>query len=206
MAQESDNLFQYLESLIDRDIDPVKYEESIWTRYGRTVSVMVLDSSGFSRVSEKYGILHFLSRLMLMRRVVKPIIEQNGSIEFHFEADNVFAVFEHPDQAISTALACHQAIYDNDLMITEVEQFQVCIGIGFGPMLYSETLEGYYGEEMNLASKLGEDTADGGETLITEGAYAAASDDVVSLFQRRDANVSGVAFPYYRQQFKGVDE
>ena len=205
MNQESDNLFQYLESLIDRDIDPVKYEESIWKRYGKTVSVMVLDSSGFSRVSEKYGILHFLSRLMLMRRVVKPIIEQNGSIEFHFEADNVFAVFEHPDQAISTALACHQAIYDNDLMITEVEQFQVCIGIGFGPMLYSETLEGYYGEEMNLASKLGEDTADGGETLITEAAYAAASDDVVSMFQKREANVSGVAFPYYIRQFKVVD-
>lgn len=205
MAQESDNLFQYLESLIDRDIDPVKYEEFIWKRYGRTVSVMVLDSSGFSRVSEKYGILHFLSRLMLMRRVVKPIIEQNGSIEFHFEADNVFAVFEHPDQAISTALACHQAIYDNDLMITEVEQFQVCIGIGFGPMLYSETLEGYYGEEMNLASKLGEDTADGGETLITEAAYAAASDDVVSMFQKREANVSGVAFPYYIKKFEVVD-
>jgi adenylate cyclase len=206
MNQESDNLFQYLESLIDRDIDPVKYQESIWKRYGKTVSVMVLDSSGFSRVSEKYGILHFLSRLMLMRRVVKPIIEQNGSIEFHFKADNVYAVFEHPDQAINTALACHQVIFDNDLMITEVEQFQVCIGIGFGPMLYSETLEGYYGEEMNLASKLGEDTADGGETLITEGAYAAASDDVVSLFQRRDANVSGVAFPYYRRQFKGLNE
>ena len=62
MNQESDNLFQYLESLIDRDIDPVKYQESIWKRYGKTVSVMVLDSSGFSRVSEKYGILHFLSR------------------------------------------------------------------------------------------------------------------------------------------------
>ncbi len=27
MAQESDNLFQYLESLIDRDVDPVKYQE-----------------------------------------------------------------------------------------------------------------------------------------------------------------------------------
>ena len=44
MNQESDNLFQYLESLIDRDIDPVKYQESIWKRYGKTVSVMVLDS------------------------------------------------------------------------------------------------------------------------------------------------------------------
>ena len=87
MTQESDNLFQYLESLIDRDVDPLKHEESIWQRYGKTVSLMVLDSSGFSRVSEKHGIVHFLSRLMLMRRVVKPIIEQNRSIEFHFHAD-----------------------------------------------------------------------------------------------------------------------
>ncbi len=203
MNTESQNLFQHLETLIEQGVDPVDCEDAVWQRYGKTVSVMVLDSSGFSRVSEEHGILHFLSRLMLMRRVVKPIIEQNNCLDFHFEADNVFAVFEHPDQAIRTALACHEAVFENNVMLTEIEPFQVCIGIGFGPMLYSETLEGYFGEEMNLASKLGEDTADGGETLITEGAYASASDDLVSLFQKREANVSGVAFPYYRLQFTG---
>lgn len=203
MAPKTENLFEHLESLIEKGVDPVDYEEQVWQRYGKTVSVMVLDSSGFSRVSEEHGILHFLSRLMLMRRAVKPIIEANNAIDFHFEADNVFAVFEHPDDAIRTAVMCHEAVFDNNVMLTEIEPFQVCIGIGYGPMLYSETLEGYFGEEMNLASKLGEDTADGGETLVTERAYACASVDLVKLFEKRTASVSGLAFPYYRRQFSG---
>jgi len=41
--------------------------------------------------------------------------------------------------------------------------------------------------------------------LITKAAYAAASDDVVRLYQKTKANVSGVTFPYYIRQFKGVD-
>ncbi|MFT4712606.1 MAG: class 3 adenylate cyclase [Candidatus Azotimanducaceae bacterium] len=203
MVHNNENLFQYLESLIEKGTDPIDSEELVWQRYGKTVAVMVLDSSGFSRVSEAHGILHFLSRLMLMRRVVKPIIEANNPLDFHFEADNVFAVFEQPDEAIRTAVMCHEAVFENKVMLTEIEPFQLCIGIGYGAMLYSETLEGYFGEEMNLASKLGEDTADGGETLITERAYASASVDLVQLFEQRTASISGLAFPYYRRQFSG---
>jgi adenylate cyclase len=203
MVHNNENLFQHLESLIEKGIDPIDSEELVWQRYGKTVAVMVLDSSGFSRVSEAHGILYFLSRLMLMRRVVKPIIEANNALDFHFEADNVFAVFEQPDEAIRTAFMCHEAVYENKVMLTEVEPFKVCIGIGYGPMLYSETLEGYFGEEMNLASKLGEDTADGGETLITERAHASASVDLVQLFEQRTASFSGLVFPYYRRQFIG---
>ncbi len=63
-------------------------------------------------------------------------------------------------------------------MLTEEEPFTVCIGIGHGRKLYSETLEGYFSEEMNFASKLEEDTVDGRETLITRNVYAALSDDL----------------------------
>ena len=203
MTHDNENLFQHLESLIEMGVDPADCEQLVWQRYGKTVSVMVLDSSGFSRVSEEHGVLHFLSRLMLMRRAVKPIIEANNPIDFHFEADNVFAVFKHPDEAIRTAAMCHEAVFKNNVMLTEIEPFQVCIGIGYGPMLYSETLEGYFGQEMNLASKLGEDTADGGETLITERAYSSASVNLVTLFEKRTTFVSGLVLPYYRQEFNG---
>ncbi len=55
----------------------------------------------------------------------------------------------------------------------------------------------------DLACKLGEDTAVGGETLVTEGAYAAASDDLVNLFERREADISGLTFPYFKRRFNG---
>ena len=54
------------------------------------------------------------------------------------------------------------------------------------------------GDEMNRASKLGEDIARGGETLVTEGVMAALS----SRADLRFEHVSGddLLFPYYRAE------
>ena len=204
MAQEKDNLFQNLSSLIQAGIDPVTREKEIWDSYGQTVATLVLDSSGFSRVSESHGIVHFLSRLMLMREVSKPIIESHNHKLLHFEADNVFAVFDDVNDAVRCALEIHGAIHKADLMLTDEERFKVCIGVGYGRMLYSETLEGYFAEEMNFASKLGEDTANGGETLLTENAFKNADKDVTRNFDAADISVSGVNLNYYVNQH-GVD-
>lgn len=107
----------------------------------------------------------------MMRQIVEPILKTYSNRNFKFEADNVYAIFDHPDDAVRAALDTHEAVHQSKLMLTENEPFRVCIGIGYGNLLYSETLGGYFGEEMNLASKLGEDTAEGGETLLTWAAY-----------------------------------
>jgi hypothetical protein len=65
-------------------------------------------------------------------------------------------------------------------------------------MLYSETLEGYFAKEMNFASKLGEDIANGGETLITQSAYSLASSEHQGCFSADHAQVSGLDLTYYR--------
>jgi len=196
------NLFEALAELLAEDTDPSTRAADLWERYGEERAVMVLDSSGFSRVSEQHGIIHFLSRLVLMRNLVAPVLEEHGYHEFHFQADNIFATFDSPDAAIRAAMAAHRTVHRDNLMLTDEEPFRVCIGIGFGRLLYSETLEGYFGEEMNLASKLGEDVADGGETLITPGAYAAASADVLHGFEPADANISGLDLHYYRRKLR----
>lgn len=195
------NLFEHLGELIASDIDPVERAAEIFDRYGQTVSVMILDSSGFSRISEEHGILYFLTRLVMMRQIVGPILETYHDRDFKFEADNVYAVFDHPDDAIRAALAAHEAVQKAKLMLTENEPFRVCIGIGYGKMLYSETLEGYFGEEMNLASKLGEDIAEGGETLLTVAAYENADRELVKSFEKLSLSISGIVAKYYRQQF-----
>jgi class 3 adenylate cyclase len=200
-TSKSENLFEYLGYLIDRNIDPIDHEAEIWARYGRTLTVLIFDSSGFSRVSETHGVLRLLSRLLLMRRVVERVMGANKAIEIHFEADNVMAVFKHPDNAINAinaALACHQLIEREGIMLTADEPFQVCIGIDYGSMLYSETLEGYFAKEMNFASKLGEDTANGGETLLTHSAYTLASPEHQNNFSADHTQVSGLELAYYR--------
>ena len=195
------NLFDHLHDLIAQDIHPTEKEKEIWDRYGKTVAIMVIDSSGFSRATEKYGILHFLSQLMMMRKMIQQVCKTHGSHAFRFEADNVYAAFDHPDDAIRAALTIHKVIREENLMLTPSERFSVCIGVGYGEMLYSETLEGYFGEEMNLASKLGEDTAKGGETLISASAFLHADRQLVESFTPHDLDIAGIAAPYHRHRF-----
>ena len=64
------NLFETLKEMIDRGTVPNDRADEIWRRYGQQVAVLILDSSGFSRVSQQLGIIHFLERLVIMRDIV----------------------------------------------------------------------------------------------------------------------------------------
>lgn len=196
------NLFDHLDELITSDIHPTEREEEIWARYGKRVAVMVIDSSGFSRVTEQHGILHFLCQLMIMRRLIRDVCQSHHSQDFRFEADNVYATFAHPDEAIKAALVIHEEVDRKRLMLTPAEPFRVCIGIGYGDLLHSETLEGYFGTEMNLASKLGEDTARSGETLITEAVFQHADPGLLTAFTGHRLQTAGIEATYHRHLFK----
>jgi len=58
---------------------------------------------------------------------------------------------------------------------------------------------------MNFASKLGEDTANGGETLITQNAYALASVKHQDKFTIDRTQVSGIDLTYYRYSSTTTD-
>ncbi len=195
-------LFDYLQDLIARNIDPTEREAEIWNRYGSRVAAMVIDSTGFSRVTGQHGIVHSLSQLMLMRNTIQEICDDYDCQAFRFEADNVYAIFDCPNDAVHAASRIHETIHEKKIMLTPIESFRVCIGIGFGDMLYSETLEGFFGEEMNLASKLGEDTAGPGETLITQAVYKNADDSLVRGFTPRRLQIAGIEADCHGQLFK----
>ncbi|MCH7742719.1 MAG: hypothetical protein IIB71_08690 [Proteobacteria bacterium] len=129
-----------------------------------------------------------------------PILEACNNRDFKFEADNVYAVFDHADDAIRASLEVHDTVRQRKLMLTDHEPFRVCVGIGYGRMLYSETLEGYFGGEMNLACKLGEDVALGGETLITTAAYENADPALVKSFTQKSLRIAGIDATYFRHQ------
>jgi hypothetical protein len=63
MPKNEESLFQSMSRFIESGIDPVSKHAEIWERYGETVAVLILDSSGFSRVTESHGIIHFASKL-----------------------------------------------------------------------------------------------------------------------------------------------
>ena len=68
-----DQLLQYsqTENLEQRQ----QIEKTIWSEYGAEYAVFVLDMSGFSLLTRKYGIVHYLSMIRRMQLTTEPIIK-----------------------------------------------------------------------------------------------------------------------------------
>jgi len=200
MNKKSTDLFQLISQLTADGVDLKSKEAEIWQVFGQQVAVIVMDAAGFSRVSQSHGILHFLSKLVRLHEVIQPVMEKHNCGYRNATGDNVIAAFDNVDAAIRCGLEMHKVIAEEKIMLTADEPFRVCMGIGWGQMLYSENPEGYFSSEMNFASKLGEDTAEGGQTLLTQSAFSAASAELASIFSQAEATKSGVNLTYYIHQ------
>jgi class 3 adenylate cyclase len=109
----------------------------------------------------------------------------------HSSADNLYVFFHRVEPAVNAAVASHRELARKEKRRSD--PLRVSIGIGFGPLYYVSSEDDYYGAEVNLASKLGEDIAFGGETLLTEAALAAIEEPVEGRAGRlRYATVSQV--------------
>lgn len=69
-----------------------KLETTLWENYGQEQTVFVLDMSGFSRLTRKYGIIHYLSMVRRMQLTSEPIVKSFDGYMIKFEADNCFAI------------------------------------------------------------------------------------------------------------------
>src|SRR5512145_3556253 len=86
-----------------------KIEHSLWDEFGAEYAVFVLDMSGFSLLTRKYGIVHYLSMVRRMQLTTKPIVKSYGGSMIKYEADNCFAVFPDPLSAVNAAIAMQHA-------------------------------------------------------------------------------------------------
>ncbi len=196
------NLFDTLEKHLVAGVDPEACAEDIWDRFGHTYAALVIDSSGFTRIVKEHGPLHYLSRLAQKRMLSLPILEKYQSKMHHFEGDNIHAYFEHVDQAVAAVIEIREAISHAGVTLGDGEPYRICAGIGYGELLYSETLEGCFGLEMNLASKLGEDTANADELLITTAAFEQCTSSCKEVMTPANIEVSGTDITYYQMNMR----
>ena len=131
---------------------------------------------------------------------MSTILQGADAIRFGYHADNCIAYFATPRLAVDAAIALQRGILDSGLTLNESEKYGLCAGIGFGDLLYSETLDSYFGDEMNLASRLGEDVAERDEILLTQSAYDALEINPIWAFDTRALDASGVQMSYYALQ------
>jgi adenylate cyclase len=146
-------------------------DREIWEAFGETHAVWVLDMCGFSRLTVRYGITHFLAMIHRLHAIVRPIVARHAGRVVKTEADNVFAVFGGVEPAVAAARDVQEQLATANAFLPEDWDLHASIGIGFGELLMVEP-DDFYGNELNLASKLGEDIAASGETLLTEAAHA----------------------------------
>jgi adenylate cyclase len=166
-------------------------EKRIDDEFCKPVAIMVLDSCGFSRTVRQHGIVNYLARLERLERMITPMIEGHGGRVLRVEADNVFALF--PDA--SSAVRCSAEVQRNVEIANEplpaASEIYVAIGVGYGRLLLIDN-DDAYGDEMNIACKLGEDLAERGEVLLTVSAHDAIERADEWEFEDYSASISGL--------------
>lgn len=144
-------------------------ESEIWNRFGAERSVLIWDMSGFSLLTRRHGIIHYLSMVRRMQKITEPIVATHRGKMVKFEADNGFAVFPDPESAILAALEMNAAFRKENASHAEEFDIRVSCGIDHGRILLIEGKD-FFGEAVNIACKLGEDLAGPGEILISQAA------------------------------------
>lgn len=137
--------------------------------FRRTRAVFVLDMAGFSLSVQRHGIIHHLAKIHRMRATVGAAVRECGGRIIKFEADNAFATFATVPESVCAALRINERLEAANREVPTDNAIHVAIGIGYGPILLAR--DDLFGDEVNLASKLGEDIAEHGEVLLTERAH-----------------------------------
>jgi len=173
-------------------------DRQIWEAFGATRAVWVLDMCGFSRLTMRYGITHFLAMIHRLHSLVRPIVVAEKGKVVKTEADNVFATFADVGAAIAAARRVQEQLGAANAFLPEDWDLHASIGIGYGEVLLIGASD-FYGNEINIASKLGEDVAGPGETYLTEAAHAAAQAAGVAVtVEKRDIPISAMTVTAYK--------
>jgi class 3 adenylate cyclase len=164
-----------------------------------TGAVLVCDSAGFTATTRRHGILHFLSLLMESYALSIPLVATHHGTLIKNDADNLIAVFDRPEDAVRCATAMQDAHQRRNAAANHAdEHFHVCMGIDYGRFL--RLTDDVFGDAVNLAYKLGEDLAERGEILVTEGVVRTAG-GAFHFAPLGSRDVGHVALPVYRVEW-----
>ncbi|MGC8855545.1 MAG: adenylate/guanylate cyclase domain-containing protein [Anaerolineae bacterium] len=183
-----DLLIQYVQSTPEQR---QRIEATLWQEFGTVKAVFVMDLSGFSLLTQKYGIVHYLSMVKRMQLTTLPIVEKHGGEVIKFEADNCFAMFPDVLPAVQASVELNQT-FDHLNQHTEPPfDIKVSIGIDYGPVLLIGGPD-YFGDTVNCASKIGEDVARPGEIYLTERAFARLPAQLGFRGEKLGISISGI--------------
>jgi len=194
--RESKERQRFFDMLLEFSAEPdpedrKKLEQAIWDEFGVSRAVFVLDMSGFSRLTQRYGVVHYLSMVRRMHVTSEPIIESHGGAVVKYEADNCFAVFPDVQEAVLAAISMNLAFDAENIITPDELDIRISCGVDHGDVLLIED-EDFFGNAVNLGSKLGEDLAHPGEIIVTREAMARIPESANIEHEPVTFNISGV--------------
>lgn len=188
-------LEQLLVQMIEQPEREAEIAKVIDDIFGQNKAIMVLDMSGFCRTAREHSIVLVLSLIYQMQLLAKPCIEAQGGQIIKAEADNLFCLFDSVIDALQASRQIHENLKTANLSLPQHCQLDVSAGVGYGHILNIEDKD-IFGDEVNVASKLGEDIARKGEILLTENAYVQLQETGYSV-REESVEISGFNMRYH---------
>ena len=187
-------LDELLNQIIEHPEKRAELETQIERDFTQRRAVFVLDMSGFSRTTQAHGVVSFLLMIHQMRLLAAPVVQAKGGLLVKAEADNLYCLFETVEAAVPAAREIIRRLETVNVLLPASRPLYASIGIGFGDIL-APAGEDLFGDEVNLASKLGEDVAGEGAVLLTE----AARDQLAASVEAREerVSISGLVLRYF---------
>jgi class 3 adenylate cyclase len=168
-----------------------RIERALWAEFGRQKAVLVLDMSSFSLLTQKYGIVHYLSMVRRMQLTSRPIIESYAGEVIKFEADNCYAMFDEAWPAAQASIELNRAFRAINANLDDPFDIHISIGVDYGNVLLIGGPD-YFGETVNRACKLGEDVAGPGEIILSEAAFLRLPQDAGFQAEALELFLSGI--------------
>jgi class 3 adenylate cyclase len=168
-------LWKLVEERTKPGTDTAAIDKRIWDLFGEDWAIIFTDLSGFSRQVSEFGIVHFLQIIYEQRKLLLPLVEAHDGLLLKEEGDSLMIMFRAPDRAVACAIAMQKACGNVNERRRPEEHILLCIGVGYGRILRIGESD-IWGREVNGASKLGEDTAQPYEILVTAAVKEALGD------------------------------
>ncbi len=181
-SASEDRLAELIEQRLKPGADKKLIDARIWDLFGEDWAIMFTDLSGFSRNVAEFGIIHFLQIIHESERILIPCVADHDGILLKTEGDSLLIIFRNVRKAIECAIDMQRRLKAYNVDRNDAEKVLLCLGIGFGPVLRIGDAD-VFGAEVNAASKLGEDTAEAWEILVTQSVRDAAPESADISFE-----------------------
>ena len=167
------DIFKFIGDWVEREGE-AELDAAVWEAFGCERTVLVADMAGFTTSTRERGIVHYLRLIQRMRRLGAELLEAHCGRLVRFEADNLFAVFGAPDAALRFSEEFVARCEASNQSQPPESQIHISLGIDHGRILLRE--DDFFGDAVNMASKLGEDLARSREILVTRAVAEMTAD------------------------------